>query len=363
MSFFKNIFGNKEEPIKSYGDFWNWFQKNENAFYKVVKEKGDIEKGFFDKVSPKLNRLKDGMLLLTGMFDKNTVELVITADGAIKDIPFIEELIAAAPNISGWKFTALKPAMDNAGVIKMGSYQYSADNIYFYSNEHADKPDEIDITVVYDDFNDEDKTTITNGVFIFLDNFLGELNFATTIDTVNVIGKSDAQKELIKIEKLKDFLVWREKEFIEKYEGVRHNTGNDNYSALEATLENGKPLVAIINSDLLAWDSKASHPWILNIEIKYNGENNNGMPDNTVYKLMDKIEDEILLALKDHDGYLNIGRQTADGVREIYFACKDFRKPSLVLHDIKTKYASKIDIGYDIYKDKYWTSFERFIGN
>jgi hypothetical protein len=364
MNFLKNIFASKEEPIKSYSDFWNWFAKNEKAFYIVVKESGNIDEVFFDKLSTQLNKIKDGFFFVTGMFDDNTVELIITAEGSIEDIVFVEKLINAAPKINGWKFTPLKPALDITNVcIEMDGYRYDSENISFYSNEHPDKPDEIDITVVYDNFNEEDKTSITNGVFIFLDNFLGELNFATTIDSVNVIGKNYTQKELIKIEKLKDFLTWREKEFVEKYEGVRHNTEKDNYSALEATLENGKPLVAIINSDLLAWDSKASHPWILNIEIKYNGENKNGMPDNNTYKLMDKIEDDILLTLKDYDGYLNVGRQTADGVREIYFACKDFRKPSLVLHDIKTKYAGKIDIGYDIYKDKYWSSFERFMRN
>ena len=37
MSLLKNIFGKKDEPIKTYNDFWNWFQKNEKAFFDVVK--------------------------------------------------------------------------------------------------------------------------------------------------------------------------------------------------------------------------------------------------------------------------------------------------------------------------------------
>ena len=82
---------------------------------------------------------------------------------------------------------------------------------------------------------------------------------------------------MIPIEKLKDFLLWRQKEFIEKYEGTRYNTENDSYNSLEATLNNGKPFFAIVNSALLDWDSKVSHPWILTIEIKYKGHEN-GMP-------------------------------------------------------------------------------------
>jgi hypothetical protein len=131
---------------------------------------------------------------------------------------------------------------------------------------------------------------------------------------------------------------------------------------LTAELPNGNPMIAIINTDLLNWDGKASHPWIFNIEIKYDGKNNNGMPDEATYQLLGQIEDEITSELTDLDGYLNIGRETADSAREIYFACKDFRKPSKVIHTIQQKYARRLAIDFDIYKDKYWQSLNRFVG-
>ena len=46
MSFLKNIFGKKDEPINNYADFWTWFQKNEKAFFNVVKSRQNIEKYF-----------------------------------------------------------------------------------------------------------------------------------------------------------------------------------------------------------------------------------------------------------------------------------------------------------------------------
>lgn len=361
MSFLKKIFSKKDEPVKSYEQFWNWFRINHQNFYKVVKEKGNIEEDFFNKLSQKLNALKEGFFYLTGMYDDNTAELVLTADGSIKNMVFVEELVATAPMISGWKFTALKPALDIRDVnIKMAGYKFNDENLSFYSTELAEYPDEIDITVVHPDINEENKNTITNGIYIFLDNYLGELNFATSIDNLTVKRKTEAQKELIPIVKLKDFLIWREREFIEKYEGVRYDTENDEHSLLEAELENGNTLVAVINRELLEWDSKASHPWILNIEIKYDGSNNNGLPDKETYNLLDEIEEKITTELIDTDGYLNVGPQTANNLRGIFFACKDFRRPSKVLHNIQVDYFSKAEISYDIYKDKYWRSFKRF---
>jgi len=367
MSFLKNIFSKKDDPIKSYSDFWNWFSQHEKDFFNVVsshKGSKEIEKGFFDKLSPKLGELKDGYFYLTGMFDDNTVELVLTADGNTKNLVFVEELAKAAPNIAGWKFTALKPAMKIEDVnISMAGYEFNGKNLNFYSTEFEEYPDEIEITIVHNDLTEENKNQITNGTYIFLDNYLGELDFVNNIDTLKIVGPRQAEKELVPISKLKNFLTWRQKEFMEKYEGVRYDTENDGHSTLEAELESGNKLLAVINTDLLSWDSKASHPWISVLTLKYDGSKSNGMPTDSEYKLLDKIQDEIMQELKDIDGFLNIGRQTANGEREIYFACKDFRKPSKVFNKVQQNYSDSFVIEYDIYKDKYWQSFERFNNN
>jgi hypothetical protein len=126
-------------------------------------------------------------------------------------------------------------------------------------------------------------------------------------------------------------------------------------------LENGNPLLAIVSNGLLQWDYKASHPWVAVINFKYDGSKKNGMPGNDDYQLLNEIEETMLAGLKDVDGYLNIGRQTADGEKAVYFACRDFRKPSKVFYDTQQKNAKRFKISYEIYKDKYWQSFERFI--
>jgi len=361
MGFLKSLINKKEESIKSYSDFWNWFNQNEKSFFKVIKQKGNIEKDFFDKISPKLNELKEGFFFLVGMYDNNTVELVLTPDGYIKNIVFVEELVHVAPKIDGWKFTALKPALDIKDLsITMDGIDFNSENIFFFSDDDKNYPDEIKITIIHKDYTEENKNTIINGSLIFLDNYLGELNFVTTIDNFVVTGRESSQPELIPISKLKDFLAWRQKEFIEKYEGVRRNIENDSHSIYESEHESGDKSVAIINTELLKWDSKASHPWIAVAELKYDGSKNNGMPDNETYELLNDIENEMLNELKDFDGYLYIGRQTAQGVREIYFACRDFRKPSKVFFNSQQKHSDKFEFDYNIYKDKYWQTFNRF---
>lgn len=360
MEFLKNIFASK--PIRTNLDFWEWFRKHERKFLEVVRRGKHIERDFFDKLSPKLLEVKDGYYFLTGMYDDRTAELILTADGMIRNFVFVEQLVSDAPSIEGWKITAHKPALAIEDVgITMGNYKFTSSNLNFYPNDLPSYPDEIDITVVHDELTDKNEQELINGTYIFLDNFLGELNFATTIDNLRIIGKEKAEKELIPIKKLKDYLIWREKEFIEKYDGIRHIADDDSCSIFKATLENGNPLVAVINMDLLNWDRKPSHPWMLRVTIQFGlPDVNNGMPDDARLSELDGIGEDILKKLKDTDGYLYVGRQTAEGIRDIYFACRDFRKPSLVIHELALRYHAKFDITYDIYKDKYWQCFNRF---
>ncbi|MFT2010218.1 DUF695 domain-containing protein [Pontibacter sp. 13R65] len=361
MSLIKNIFKKKETLITSYSDFWIWFREHHNQFHKVVQNGKRIEKAFFDKISPKLGQLNDGFYYVAGMYNDTTAELIITADGAVNNIVFVEELVQSAPALDGWRFTALKSAMNIEDLnIDMAGLRFDATNLHFYHNNDPAFPDEIDLTIVYDSLNEGNRKNAHIGVNIYLDNLLGELEFATSIDNLNVVGRSEAEGELIPIQKLKSYLAWRQKEFVEKYEGMRHGTEDDNYSLIEGELKNGRKWLATVNTDLLSWDAKASHPWILTVEIKYNGEGNNGMPNNDTYLLLNQIEDEILSELQECEGYLNIGRETADGVREIYFACSEFRKPSKVAHAVTKRYADEFEISYEIYKDKYWRSFNRF---
>ena len=158
MSFLKHLLSKEDKRINSYTDFWAWFQTKEKDFYKVVKKSGNFEKDFFKILSPKLSELRDGYFYLTGMLDDSTAELVLTADGKIKNFVFVEELVKAAPFISGWKFTAHKPAIDINDVnIEMSGFSFKKDNLSFHSIDNPYYPDEIEITIV---------TTITNSVAI-----------------------------------------------------------------------------------------------------------------------------------------------------------------------------------------------------
>ncbi len=362
MSFLKNLFGSKDREINNIDDFWTWFSDHQQEFHRLIatRDAAVIDKSFFSRLGPKLNELREGVFFLTGMLDGSTADLVLTADGNLKNISFVEELVAAAPQIDGWQFTSLKQPMGFGFGLEMNGLTYSEKTLSFYPMNRADEPDLVVIVLIHQDLTDSNETAVRGGTFILLENVLGELNFLGNIDEIQFRAPTEAEKDPIPIDALENYLQTRQALFVEKYDGVRIFTDNDNYSLMEAELESGRRLVATVNTDLMKWDRKASHPWMLVVSIRYDGEGNDGLPDGETAELLNEIEHKISDQLRDADGYLNIGRQAANNERNIFYACVDFRLPSKVAYDVKRSYEKTIALDYDIYKDKYWQSVSHF---
>jgi len=361
MGLFKKLFRSEEESeITTYADFWKWFALHHRSFHQMVSsmDRATIEEQFFRQIAPRLHDLNHGIFYLTGMLGDSIAELVLTADGNPKSVVYVEELVDAAPELDGWRFTKLKQPSPGIGVHMHGQI-FDAETLSFYPNESESLPDLIDITLVHAAFDGDDDNGLKNGAFIFLENLIGELNLLTIVDQVQFATPAGAEKEIIPIDALPNFLETRQSLFAEKHDGVRIFTENDSYSLLEATLENGNKLLATVNTDLLRWERKASHPWMLVVTVKYDPEELMGLPTSQTGEKLEEIEDFITQSLKDADGYLNIGRQSANGERNIFFACVDFREPSKVLDRTIEKFP-EWSISYDIFKDKYWESVEMF---
>jgi hypothetical protein len=367
MSFFKKLLGRATAPSTVTG-FWNWFAPNQTTFFNIIKKRdGDlIHRRLLDKIVPRLQALNPKFYCETGMVDDAMAELVISAEGDIKSFVFVEELIAAAPVLANWKFTALKPSTGMGTSIKMNGVCFDNTTIRFFYEEEPGYPDEINLVMVHPDFSAGQQKTVTQGCLLYLDALLGELNAATLIDNVDVKAPDTAtDMRLIPMDKLTEFLNWKEKEFVEKYEGARHDTEGDEYAALEGKDEEGLPSIGIVNSDLLNWDAKASHPWMMVVTFDFSnakGTGDNGMPDENQFEAFSLLQDDLDGQLTDIAGYLNLGRETYKGESKIYYACKEFRSVSkLVDQIVRTHEKAGLLCSYQIYKDKYWRTMDKFL--
>lgn len=114
----------------------------------------------------------------------------------------------------------------------MTGYKFDSNNLLFYSNDYQEYPEEIDICIIHNDWTEENKQKNRKRNIHFLDNYLGEIEFLNNIDNLEIVSEHDVEKELVPIARPIAFLKWRQKEFIEKYNGLRYYTENDSYSSL-----------------------------------------------------------------------------------------------------------------------------------
>jgi len=339
-------------------EFWTWFKDNAERFFQVVKLENKISANFINPVSEKLNALRNGYFLLAGMYSDDVAELIITADGDVRVIPFIEKLVNQSPTIHNWKITALKhPSERDDFAVNFSLASLSSDTLFFVFKEDKKYPDLIDIDVVHEDILDANKRLFEQGIFIFLENYIGEIQSIELIDSIEIKARHKAVGELIPISKLSSFLNWRRKEFVEKYDSVKHTTNEDEYTDYESRTNKGKTLIATINTHLLNWEHLAAYPWVAVIRLKYIGTN--GMPTIEEMEQLESIEDMLNEYLSEGLHCLNVGRETGDGLREVYFVCKGFRTPAIALDKV-AKMQMSAEIEFDIRKDKYWKLFNRF---
>ncbi len=344
-----------------YQNFWKWFILHEKTFFDTVKNKNRIDELFLDTLEIELLTIKQGIYFLTGMYEDDRAELILTPEGKIENIVFIEELVHHAPDLPNWKFTALKQKIPVDYLqIKMEGLFFNQETMAFYAIENSDYPDQIEIVLTHTDYVEDNKQIISNGALTFVDNLLGELNSVTLIDRFQIVNTSKAEAALIPIAKLPDYLNWREKEFIEKYQEETLLQLPETYTVFKANATDNSPYLGIINTSVLNWEAKASHPWILVFSFRYNGNNNQGLPEPNDYNVLNDMEDELIHYLTPEKGCLHIGRESHKNIREVFFACNEFRNCSKIAQFFSFLYGLKFEVSYEIFKDKYWQTFEKF---
>ncbi len=339
-------------------DFWDWFVTKEKNFYAVVESNSQVVESFIDVVLPKLKAINENFTMLVGGVSSEGVsEFIVTADGVVKDIVFAEEFIASAPKLERWSFIANKPASGDIG-LNMNGYVFNSKTVRFLPLYDEAHPDEIALRFIVDGYKAEEEAIIGNSLYIFLDNYLGELETVTLIDYLEVRGEDALTGEEVPLDKLKEYLVYREKEFIEKYNGIKHNSDDDSHVVCQATFE-GSPFFISVNKTLLDWDQKMSYPWIVKVQIPYAGDKN-GLPKDKQFDFMNEVEDMILETNENSSNLLFVVRETGNNKRCIYFVAQDFREASKCVNQALSLYTEKQGISYGIYKDKYWFSLAMY---
>ena len=347
--------------------FWDWFVQHEAVFRQSGNDT-ETNLNFVEELVNKMKLFNPWLKALAGPFDKNKekFELIITADGEISLFCKVEELVQKAPDIPHWIITAHKPPLGFEEIkLEVHGRNFNASNTHFYPVVYEEYPDEVNIMLTREDFNEEEDIRFQNAGMIFLENGLGEINVSTRIDHYET-GPEPAPGsniEIIPITKLPDYLNWREKEFVEKYGNGLAAKPEDDFHLLEAEDKDGNPLLLLLDAGFKDWTAKQSYPWLVLIEVYFGNDaprGKSGLPPEELLLETEELENEIIDFIPADGTVYYIGHKIYDNTRTIYFYAQDYKQMSILLHHFLESREFKYETSFFIRKDKYWREVGHF---
>ena len=157
--------------------FWTWFSANAAALSKAE----GLE--IIQRVQPELAKVNRDIKAELGQ-DGDRKLLVITADGIRKDFPIVKRVVAAAPEVPGWKIVAFRQRSPEMRVIEMNGHKLDADTMKFLSSPNGEKLN-IDLFIPGYDANNGD-SPLAQLAYLALDHSLGEYDVETRLAGIDM---------------------------------------------------------------------------------------------------------------------------------------------------------------------------------
>jgi hypothetical protein len=156
--------------------FWNWFAYNSVDLTTVAT----CQEPVCGKLSSELQKVCKGLAFAFGPTEGGRREFVVSADGKKELFPAVHSLVAAAPQIPGWKIIAFRPGGSFFSV-QVGGVEIGPEDIWFRADDNGSK---VDLLLSVKGMTEGDLKTIGGAVFLLLDHAVGEYEVGTRIGKV-----------------------------------------------------------------------------------------------------------------------------------------------------------------------------------
>ena len=105
--------------------FWNWFLRNDDDLMHFERDRESI----FDTLASELQKVHPDLTFEFGPEEDGCREFVISAGGIKKAFPAVRSLVAAAPELSGWKVTAFRPRRPIGNIVELGDHRIDPNEV------------------------------------------------------------------------------------------------------------------------------------------------------------------------------------------------------------------------------------------
>lgn len=156
--------------------FWDWFRDNSQLLASVAGKNHPV----IETLSERIKEVHESFVFELSGVDVAPHEFIVSGDGIKDMIPFVNRMVAAAPSIPGWKFTAFRPRMDDycRYTLNYEGTKFDPKELWFWAGIDDGG---FDIIVYHPDYEESERDTYVAGAYILLDMALGEYDVMTGI--------------------------------------------------------------------------------------------------------------------------------------------------------------------------------------
>jgi hypothetical protein len=166
-----------------------------------------------DEIMEQLHEIDEGLFFEVSEPQEGICDFVITAEGRKELFALVDRVIAAAPSLRGWSFTALKGPMGFGFAINYGKVHLDPKELWFLPLSAGNDGERLGVRIGIPKLKKRDEEEALNASYILLDTGLGERRSAEAIEHVEVVSlpKDADASRFIRLLELPEFLDWRER--------------------------------------------------------------------------------------------------------------------------------------------------------
>lgn len=194
--------------------FWQWFEAHHSGYLFLSEVKPDVKEKLMDALMTELHRYHPKLYFETGIREEDVPELIITAEGKRDYFEDVEYLVARAPKIANWKFTAFIQPQGVEFTMQWDDVALEPKSIWFLPLTHPENINHTGIRVCLPNYEEvRDKENLLSAVYKMLDTVIGERSFALDIQYVDAAAlPEDPESEgLFELWELPQYLAWKKR--------------------------------------------------------------------------------------------------------------------------------------------------------
>ena len=180
----------KKDPIEN---FWRWFKANER---RLRKFENDPDRHLTEMLV-QAKKIQPGLAIELEPPKNGIIHMTASADGNEDLFGLVENIIAKAPAIKGWKFIAFRqrmaPEQLRAMKLKAQNHELDPEQMKFFPVINGDT---LDLIIYAKGITEENYHQVAYGALLLLDNILGEYDCVTKVRSYDFHDMPATKEEL-----------------------------------------------------------------------------------------------------------------------------------------------------------------------